>query len=107
MQLNGRNCPGRGAGAGPLQQMEEKIIYIPLIFFSKMTEAVTIQDVHEEIKFIAEKISKMEVTMQEIDYDLHRQVKPEYLEKLERIKKEKAYHFETKEEFLHFLENEI
>lgn len=71
-----------------------------------MSEAITLQDLHEEMIMITTKLRTIEENVEEIHEDLHH-LKPEYLEKIEMIKKEKTHHFETKEEFLHFLHNEI
>ena len=70
-----------------------------------MAEA-TLQNIHKEIELIAERLRSIEENVEEINDDLHR-VRPEYLQKLEKIKKGKQHHFENKKEFLHFLHNEI
>ena len=67
-----------------------------------MTTEAIIQNLQKDITLIIEKISKMESSMEEICDDLH-QVKPEYLKKLEKIKKGKFYHFENKRDFLNSL----
>ncbi len=69
-----------------------------------MTEAITIQDLHQEIILLAEKIRDIEENVEEIHEDLHR-VRPEYLEKLEKIKQEPGKRFSSKEDFLHYLEH--
>lgn len=71
------------------------------------TESVTLQDLHEELQFITGKISQIEESIEEIDYDFHKQIKPKYLEKLKKIKRGKTHRFQTKEEFLNFLDHEI
>ncbi len=69
-------------------------------------ETTTLQDLHQGLMALMQKVNKIEINVEEIHSDLH-QVRPEYLEKLERIKQAKTHHFENKEEFLVFLENEI
>jgi len=70
------------------------------------TEAIQKSNVQEQLSLLLEKVSKIELSVEEINDDLH-QVKPSYLKKLEKIKRGKMHHFENKEDFLHFLENEI
>jgi len=71
-----------------------------------MSEAITLQDLHQEIALITEKIHLIEENVAEIHDDLH-QVRPEYLEKLERIRQEPGKKFSSKEGFLHYLEHEL
>ncbi len=52
-----------------------------------MSETVFNKHILEELAFLKEKIIKIEMDVSEINDDLH-QVRPEYLEKLESIKKE-------------------
>lgn len=54
---------------------------------SDMSETVLNQRILNELAFLKEKILKIEMEVSEINDDLH-QVRPEYLEKLEAIKKE-------------------
>ncbi|MBI2668666.1 hypothetical protein HYX14_02375 [Candidatus Woesearchaeota archaeon] len=71
-----------------------------------MTEAVTLYDLHKEIISIAQRLHFIEENVEEIHEDLH-QVRPEYLEKLEKIKQEPGKRFSSKEKFLHYLEHEL
>lgn len=52
-----------------------------------MTEMAVNRQILNELEFLKEKILKIEMDVSEINDDLH-QVRPEYLEKLEFIKKE-------------------
>jgi len=70
-----------------------------------MAEAI-LHNLHKEMELIVERLRSIEENVEEIHDDLHR-VRPEYLEKLEKIKKGKQHHFESKKEFLQFLDNEI
>ncbi len=54
---------------------------------SDMSETVFNQQILNELAFLKEKILKIEMEVGEINDDIH-QVRPEYLEKLEAIKKE-------------------
>ena len=55
---------------------------------------------------VKKRVIGIESELFEISDDLH-EVRPEYLEKLEKIQKEKGRTFESKEEFLKFLKNEV
>ena len=50
-------------------------------------EVQLLQQIADDIADIRGRMTKLEVTMEEIDMDLH-EVKPEYIEKLKRIGKE-------------------
>ncbi len=54
---------------------------------SDMSETVFNQQILNELAFLKEKILKIEMEVSEINDDIH-QVRPEYLGKLEAIKKE-------------------
>ena len=59
------------------------------------TEVQLLRKISEDVTDIKERITKMEVTMDEIDMDLH-EVRPGYIEKLKKIEKEGAV---SQEEF--------
>ncbi|MFH0904483.1 MAG: hypothetical protein V1854_04765 [Methanobacteriota archaeon] len=44
-------------------------------------------------------MNRLEIVINEIDMDIHREVNPQYLIKLEKIKKQKGIKFKTIEEF--------
>ena len=69
-------------------------------------ELSVIQELHRDLHFLKAKIINIELNVEEINQDLHH-VRPEYLQKLEKIKQGKSHHFETKEAFLHFLHHEV
>ena len=52
-----------------------------------MSETVLNQQILNELAFLKEKILKIEMEVSEINDDIH-QVNPEYLDKIEAIKKE-------------------
>ncbi len=65
-----------------------------------MQDSAVLQEIKNELSFIKEKIIVIEVSLNEIDADLHRELNPEYLKKLEKIEKEdKRIHFKNIEEF--------
>ncbi len=61
-----------------------------------MSDATTLQKISEDLDFLKEKIGKIEGDVEEINLDLHRRVKPSYLEKLKKIDEGK---FLSEEEF--------
>ena len=62
--------------------------------------------IHKDLEFIKQKVVVIDNELEDISKDLHI-VRPEYLKKLEKIQKEKFHSFNSKEEFLEFLDNEI
>ena len=71
-----------------------------------VAESITLHNLHNTLMSLSEKMVRIELNVEEIHDDLH-QVRPEYLQKLEGIKKEKTHHFESKDSFLHFLHHEV
>ncbi len=71
-----------------------------------MSETVTLQDIHNDLEFLKEKVTHIE---QEIDMlkDINPEVREEYFQKLKVIEKTKGKTFDNKEDFLEYLENEI
>ena len=59
------------------------------------TEVQLLRKISEDVTDIKERITKIEITMDEIDMDMH-EVRPEYIEKLKKIEKEGAV---SQEEF--------
>lgn len=65
-----------------------------------MPEAAILEEIRNDLNFLKEKVTLIEVSLNEIDADLHREVNPEYAKKLEKIEKEdKRIHFKNMEEF--------
>lgn len=60
-----------------------------------MTESELLKKVAGDVSVLMTKMDGIEQTMNEIDYDLHRDVNPAYLRKLERIQKQKGRKFAT------------
>ncbi len=59
------------------------------------TEVQLLRKISDDVTDIKERITKIEITMDEIDMDMH-EVRPEYIEKLKKIEKEGAV---SQEEF--------
>ena len=68
-----------------------------------MSEAALIQRVSDDLTFLKERIIKIEEDVEEISSDLHRKVKPEYFQKLNKID---AGRFLTEAEFEREMRNE-
>lgn len=65
-----------------------------------MTEAEVLNEIRSHLNFLREKIIQIEITVNEIDSDVHRKINPIYLKKLDKIEKEdKRVHFKDIEEF--------
>ncbi len=65
-----------------------------------MSEAEILNEIRSDLNFLKEKIIQIEITVNEIDSDVHRKLNPEYVKKLEKIEKEdKRVHFKNIEEF--------
>ena len=58
-----------------------------------------IRKLADEVVSLKEQMTRIEITLNEIDKDLHREINPEYLKKLEKIQKQKGIEFTTAEEF--------
>ena len=69
-------------------------------------EANVLFKIHKDLEFIKQKVIVMDNELEEISKDLHI-VRPEYLEKLEKIQQEKFHSFDSKEKLIEFLDNEI
>ena len=64
-----------------------------------MAEAELIRRMADDMATLKEQMSQLEIVINEIDQDLHREVNPQYLKKLEKIKKQKGIRFNNIEEF--------
>lgn len=65
-----------------------------------MSETEILNEIRNDLNFLKEKIIQIEITVNEIDYDVHKNLNPDYIKKLEKIEKEdKRVHFRDIEEF--------
>lgn len=65
-----------------------------------MSEAEILEEIRNDLSFLKEKIIQMEITINEMDADIHKKFNPEYEKKLKKIEKEdKRIHFGNIEEF--------
>ena len=53
----------------------------------------------DDVVSLKEQMTRIEITLNEIDKDIHREINPEYLKKLEKIQKQQGIGFTTVEEF--------
>jgi hypothetical protein len=53
----------------------------------------------DDVVSLKEQMTRIEITLNEIDKDIHREINPEYLKKLEKIQKQQGIRFTTAEEF--------
>jgi len=71
-----------------------------------MVQVTVNQKMYDLMKKMDNRLQKIEVEVKEIRDEIGLEVRPEYLEKLEKIKKD-TVSFDKKEDFLNYLENEI
>ncbi|MCZ7398045.1 MAG: hypothetical protein O8C59_06060 [Candidatus Methanoperedens sp.] len=65
-----------------------------------MSETEILNEIRNNLNFLKEKIIQIEITVNEIDSDVHKKLNPDYVKKLEKIEKEdKRVHFRDIEEF--------
>jgi hypothetical protein len=65
-----------------------------------MTETEVLNEIRSHLNFLREKIIQIEITVNEIDSDVHKKINPIYLKKLDKIETEdKKVHFKDIEEF--------
>lgn len=65
-----------------------------------MSDAELLNEIRNDLNFLKEKIISMEITISEIDSDIHKKLNPEYVKKLDKIERDdKRIHFRNIEEF--------
>lgn len=64
-----------------------------------MAETELLKIVVDDVSSLKEQMTRIEITINEIDNDIHRELNPEYLKKLEKIQKQKGIRFKSSEEF--------
>lgn len=65
-----------------------------------MADAEILEEIRNDPNFLKEKMTRIEITINEIDEDMHKELNPEYAKKLERIEKtDKRVHFKDIGEF--------
>ncbi len=65
-----------------------------------MSKADTLEEIKDDLNFLKDKIVQIEITVNEIDADVHRVPNPDYLKKLKTIEKEdKRIHFKNIDDF--------
>jgi signal transduction protein with GAF and PtsI domain len=64
-----------------------------------MAETELIRRMADDVASLKEQMNRLEIVINEIDQDIHREVNPQYLKKLEKIQKQKGIKFDSAEEF--------
>ncbi|MCZ7358851.1 MAG: hypothetical protein O8C55_02140 [Candidatus Methanoperedens sp.] len=64
-----------------------------------MAEIELLRRMMDDVASLKEQMTRIEIAINEIDNDIHREVNPEYLKKLEKIQKQKGIRFKSAEEF--------
>lgn len=64
-----------------------------------MAETELIRKMADDVVSLKEQMSRIEIVINEIDQDIHREVNPQYLKKLEKVQKQKGVRFKSAEEF--------
>jgi transposase len=64
-----------------------------------MAETELLRRMVDDVASLKEQMTRIEITINEIDSDIHRELNPEYLKKLEKIQKQKGIRFKSAEEF--------
>lgn len=65
-----------------------------------MSEAEVLKEIRDDLNFLKEKIIQMEITLNEMDADIHKKFNPGYEGRLKKIEKEdKRIRFSNIEEF--------
>ena len=65
-----------------------------------MSEVEMLNSIITDLNFLKEKIVQIELTVNEIDSDVHRRVNPEYLKELDQIeKRDKRMHLKNIDDF--------
>ncbi len=64
-----------------------------------MAEAELIRRMADDLTALKEQMSRIEIVFNEIDMNMHKEVNPQYLKKLEKIQKQKGIEFKSAEEF--------
>jgi hypothetical protein len=64
-----------------------------------MAETELLKRVVDDVSSLKEQMTRIEITINEIDNDIHRELNPEYLKKLEKIQKQKGIRFKSSEQF--------
>ena len=66
-------------------------------------ELAVMRQMQSDISFLKEKVKTLEAEVSEIDNDVHREVNPEFLERLETVQKQKGIRFNNMKEFDEFV----
>lgn len=71
-----------------------------------MAETELIRRMAVDVAVLKEQMSRIEIVINEIDQDIHREVNPQYIKKLEKNQKQKGIRFKNAEEFERYFSGE-
>ncbi|MCK4798902.1 MAG: hypothetical protein KAT05_16120 [Spirochaetes bacterium] len=75
-----------------------RLFYVTKIV-NEIAEVEMIRRVVDDMATLKEQMNRIEITVNEIDMDIHKEVNPDYIKKLEEIQMQKGVRFKTAEEF--------
>jgi len=64
-----------------------------------MSEIELLKRIADDVAAVKKKVEKIEILIDDIGQDLHKELNPEYVKKLKKIEKEKTISFKDMEEF--------
>ena len=67
---------------------------------------IILKQIAKDLEFVKERVIDIESELADLSSELH-EIKPEYIEKIQKIEKGKGIVFHKKEDFLNFLKDEI
>lgn len=69
-------------------------------------ELTVIRQLQSDVSFLKQRVKTLEAEVSEIDNDVHREINPEFLERLDKIEKQKGIRFNNMKEFDEFMSRE-
>lgn len=69
-------------------------------------ELAVIRQLQSDVSFLKQRVKTLEAEVNEIDNDVHREINPEFLERLDKIEKQKGVRFNNMKEFDEFMSRE-
>ncbi len=66
-------------------------------------ELAVIRQLQSDVSFLKQRVKTLEAEVSEIDNDVHREINPEFLERLDKIEKQKGIRFNNMKEFDEFM----
>ncbi len=70
------------------------------------SEPAVIRQLQSDVSFLKQRVTMLEAEVSEIDNDVHREINPEFLGRLDKIEKQKGIRFNNMKEFDEFMSRE-